>query len=356
MRRFHILLVSVAILLTCEPSHIRPVKTGDTNDPVQTCSFELGLTAEFKGTNFAWIVPASGDLLYTRNGGGNWSEIGTDMIGGFLMLSFADENNGWAINWSGELWKTENGGQNWNKFESDSNSDTPPFAAAVDLKLVDKLNGWMLGPFRIWRTGDGGNTWREYTPPIQGYYHFYSLFFLDPYEGWIGGHGTAYKTEDGGETWEEIEIGSEETYITTIFFSSKGVGWIKVGWINGGREELYRTLNGGRNWRHQSFSIPGEDWHISSIHFLNRNEGWAVGFGPDNNVYENKGGIVLQTADGGVSWKEVDIKHNESFYELVHFSDSQNGWVLSRRNVYRTVDSGKTWSNVLQLPQSRTQW
>ena len=105
-----------------------------------------------------------------------------------------------------------------------------------------------------------------------------------------------------------------------------------------------------------SFSIPGEGWHIDSVRFLNRNDGWAVGWGPDNNVYENKGGIALHTADGGVSWKDVDIKHSESIYELVHFSDSQNGWILSRRNVYRTVDGGKTWSNVLQLPQSRTEY
>lgn len=351
MRALRILLVSVAILLTCEPSHIRPVNTGNANDPIQECSIELPLTAEFRGTNFAWIVPSSGDLFYTRDGGGNWNEIGTDTIGGFLMLSFADENYGWAINWSGQLWKTENGGQNWNKFEGYSNQNAPPFAAAVDFKFVDKLHGWMLGPFRIWRTGDGGNTWQEYTPSIQGHYHFYSLFFLDPYEGWIAGdYGTIYHTEDSGETWECIEVGSEEMDCNEIFFVSKSIGWVR-----GSREKLYRTLDGGRRWKPLSFSIPGEDWYISSIRFLNRNEGWAVGFGPDNNVHENKGGIVLQTADGGVSWKEVDIKHNESFYELVHFSDSQNGCVLSRRNVYRTVDGGKTWSNVLQLPQPSTQ-
>src|SRR5262245_34145301 len=76
MRALPILLVFVAILLTCEPSHTRPVKTGNANDPVQTCSFELPVTAEFRGTNFAWIVPPSGDLLYTWNSGGNCSEIG----------------------------------------------------------------------------------------------------------------------------------------------------------------------------------------------------------------------------------------------------------------------------------------
>jgi photosystem II stability/assembly factor-like uncharacterized protein len=358
MRALPILLVFIAILLTREPSHIRPVKTGNANDPVQTCSFsfELPRTAEFRGTNFVWIVPSSGALMYTRDGGGSWSEIGADTIGGFLMLSFADENNGWAINWSGQLWKTETGGQNWNKFEGDSSQGAPPFAAAVDFKLVDKLHGWMLGPFQIWRTADGGHTWQSYAP-TNYYYHFFSFFPLDPYEVWVGGlGGVVYHIEEGGERWEEVQPGperneaSEEIEFRDVFFISKDVGW-----ANGLEGELFRTLDGGKNWRPLSFSIPGEGWAINSIYFLNRNDGWAVGWGPDNNVYENKGAIVLQTADGGLSWKEVDIKHDESSYELVSFSDSQNGWMLSRRNVYRTVDGGKTWSNVLQLPQSRTE-
>ena len=66
MRALPILLVFVAILLTCEPSRIRSVKTGNANDPVQKCSFELPVTAEFRGTNFAWIVPPSGDLHLPR--------------------------------------------------------------------------------------------------------------------------------------------------------------------------------------------------------------------------------------------------------------------------------------------------
>ncbi len=356
MRAFPILLVFVAILLTCEPSHIRPVKTGDANNHVQTCSIELPVTAEFWGTNFAWIVPSSGDLFYTKDGGGNWSEIGADTIGGFFMLSFADENNGWSINWSGQLWKTETGGENWNKFEGDSSQGAPPFVMAVDFKLIDKLHGWILGPFQIWRTADGGHTWQSYAP-TKWHYYLFSFFSLDPYEVWVGGTGgVVYHIEEGSERCEEVQPGperneaSEEIEFSDIFFISKGVGWAK-----GLRGELFRTLDGGKNWRPLSFSIPGEGWDINSIYFLNRNDGWAVGWGPDSNVDENKGGIVLQTADGGLSWKEVDIKHNESFYELVNFSDSQNGWVLSRRNVYRTVDGGKTWSNVLQLPQSRTE-
>ena len=181
---------------------------------------------------------------------------------------------------------------------------------------------------------------------------FLLTFFLDSDEGWIAGdYGFVYHTEDGGETWECIEVGSEETEFSDVFFVSKSIGWVQ-----GVKGELYGTLDGGRSWRPLSFSIPGEGWFIISSYFLNRNEGWAVGAGPDNSVYENKGGIVLHTANGGVSWKEIDIKHGESFYELVHFSDSQNGWILSRRNVYRTLYGGKTWSNVLQLPQSRTEY
>ena len=351
MRALPILLVSVAILLTCEPSHIRPVKTGETNDPVQACSIELPLIAEFRGTDFAWIVPSSGDLLYTRDGGEKWNKITADTVGGFYLPSFIDENTGWVISWSGKLWRTENGGETWVSIIDQSNPNAPTIVSAADFKFIDKLHEWILGPFLVWRTMDGGNTWQPYAPPNQVYYHFYSLFFLDSDEGWIAGdHGTVYHTENSGGTWEEVELGSEEMECYVILFVSKNIGWIM-----GSEEKLYRTLDGGRSWKPFSYPIPGEGWHIDSVRFLNRNQGWAVGWGPDNNVYENKGGIVLHTADGGVSWKEVDIKHSESFYELVNFSDSQNGWILSRRNVYRTVDGGKTWSNVLQLPQSRTE-
>ena len=160
MRALPILLVSVAILSTCEPSHIRPVKTGDTNDPVQTCSIDLPLIAEFRGTDFAWIVTSSYDLLYTRDGGEKWSKIAADTVGGFYLPSFIDENTGWVISWSGNLWRTENGGETWVSLVDDSNPNTPPLVSAVDFKFVDKLHGWILGAFLVWRTMDGGITWQ----------------------------------------------------------------------------------------------------------------------------------------------------------------------------------------------------
>jgi len=347
-------LVSVVVLFGCKSSQPKQVESTDNAKQLPSTSMELSITAEFGGKDAAWVVPSNGDLLYTQDGGGKWNKINADTVGRFYMLSFIDENNGWAISLSGKLWRTENGGETWERLIDDSNPNAPPFDSAVDFKFVDKLHGWILGPFLVWRTVDGGNTWQSYGPPTQEYYHFYSLFFLDSHEGWIvGHHRTVYHTEDGGETWEEIEVGSKESEgmeCSDVFFVSKSIGWVK-----GSREELYKSLNGGKNWQPLSFSIPGEGWHIRSIYFLNRNDGWAVGWGPDNNVYENKGGIVLQTTDGGAHWKEVHIGHNESYYELVHFSDVQNGWVLSRRNAYRTVDGGKTWRNVLQLPQSPAQ-
>ncbi len=345
MRIFQILVVFVAVSLGCESSQTKPLKTDDTNNPHQASSLEQPLSAEFRGRDGAWIVSSGGDLLYTQDGGGKWSKINAGTVERFDLLSFIDENNGWVISKSGKLWRTENGGQNWRRLGDDNNANGPHFASAVKIQFADKLNGWVLGPFSIWRTVDGGKTWRTYAPPTQEHYHFYSLFLLDSYEGWLGGdYGIVYHIKDGGETWEEIEVGPEETEFTGIFFISKSVGWVK-----GLRGELYKTMNGGKSWRPLSFSIPGEGWDINSIYFLNANEGWAVGWGSDASVQENKGGIVLQTTDGGASWKEVNIKHTESFYELIFFADSQNGWVLSRRNAYRTVDGGKTWYKVLQL-------
>ncbi len=310
----YVLLVFVAISSCCESSQPKSVKTNDANTADQEVSYAQPLCAEFRGKDHAWIVSKEGDLLVTQDGGGKWNKIAAGTVDGFDLLSFVDENNGWVINKFGNLWITEDGGLTWNRLRA----NTPSFVSSVGLKFADKLHGWVLGPFTIWRTVDGGKTWREHAPPTQEHYHFYSLFFLDSNEGWIGGeYGIMYHTKNGGESWEEIEVGSEETEYTNVFFVSKIVGWVK-----GLRGELYRTLDGGRRWRPLSFSIPGEGWKIKTIYFVDAKLGWAVGWGSEVDVSENKGGIVLQTIDGGKSWKEMNIKHNEVFYELIYFSGS----------------------------------
>jgi photosystem II stability/assembly factor-like uncharacterized protein len=208
MRIMPVFLIFVAVSLGCESTQSKQTKTNDTNNPAPASSVEWSITAGFRGGDIAWIVSSSGDLLYTRDGGGNWNKIDADTVGGFEMLSFVDENNGWAISRLGKLWRTDNGGRNWNRLGHDSNPNSLSFIPAVDFKFIDRLHGWVLEPFQIWRTTDGGHTWQSYEPPTQEYYHFFSFFFLDPYEGWVGGEGgVVYHIEDGGKKWEEVKPG-----------------------------------------------------------------------------------------------------------------------------------------------------
>ncbi len=117
-----------------------------------------------------------------------------------------------------------------------------------------------------------------------------------------------------------------------------------------------------------------EDASLCDVFFLDPNTGWAVG----------GQGTVLQTANGGASWRAIstapqdrmnDLTLMEKFrnptmttesdvsrpvrchFESVFFADPSNGWIAggysvpyvarSRAFVLKTTDGGKTW-NVVQ--------
>jgi hypothetical protein len=99
---------------------------------------------------------------------------------------------------------------------------------------------------------DGGKIW-TCRPPIDQPYDD-AVFFVDDDYGWVGGG----------------EIGS------------KASGWVQV------------TTNGGQHWSGRTLNSP---WPVREIHFVNRQNGWAVG----GNWLQKVGGIY-SSKDGGHTW------------------------------------------------------
>jgi photosystem II stability/assembly factor-like uncharacterized protein len=85
-------------------------------------------------------------------------------------------------------------------------------------------------------------------------------------------------------------------------------------------------------WTTQTSGTPN---NLFSVHFVNANEGWAVGFS----------NTILHTTNGGTNWTAQTNQGGVpvSSYLGVRFLDSNTGWAGGGTAVVRTTDGGASW-------------
>ena len=105
---------------------------------------------------------------------------------------------------------------------------------------------------------------------------------------------------------------------------------------------------------------------FTTVNFINENTGWLNGRGernpePEQNensnkkpkkpgekivdpLKENQGFEVLQTTDGGQTWRQIPDQFKNKI-RSVWFVDAQHGWALTiDRDILATADGGATWT------------
>lgn len=94
-------------------------------------------------------------------------------------------------------------------------------------------------------------------------------------------------------------------------------------------------------------NAPAASSRYDDIWFVTAVTGWAV----------NSNGDILNTTNGGASWQRQF--HSDDYLRCVGFANRSVGWVgtLGRQNqpgrLYHTKNSGKTWTQVANLPAIR---
>ncbi|MGE0127990.1 MAG: YCF48-related protein [Blastocatellales bacterium] len=183
-----------------------------------------------------------------------------------------------------------------------------------------------------------------------------AIHFVDSMTGWAAGDaGVVYRTTDGGRNWKPLLTGGAAN-INFIYFIDWNHGWM-LGESSGrdgdeveGDNILLLTTNGGRAWTRKS--LP----NVTSLHFTDSKNGWAVG----------RNATLLKTTDGGLEWNKVESmekliglpiessNYNFGFCDI-HFSDAEHGWLIgnfygrARNNIggiFTTSDGGVTWKRV----------
>jgi photosystem II stability/assembly factor-like uncharacterized protein len=178
------------------------------------------------------------------------------------------------------------------------------------------------------------------------------------------GSGNVWKTENAGITWTPIfdDQGSYSIGCVTIDPNNPNVVWIGTGEDLGGRhfgygDGVYRSDDGGKTWTNMGLK---NSEHVSKIviHPNDSNTIWVASQGP----LWSKGGErgVYKTTDGGKNWKSVLIDNEwTGATELV--LDPRNPdriyvamWQRHRTiaaymgggpgsGIYRSDDGGETW-------------
>ena len=188
------------------------------------------------------------------------------------------------------------------------------------------------------------------------------------------GSSGVWKTENSGTTWKPI-FDREASYSTgcvTIDPNDNSIIWIGTGENVGGRhvaygDGVYKSTNGGKSWTNMGLK---KSEHISKIivHPNNSDIVWVASQGPLWSSGGERG--LYKTIDGGKNWKKV-LGGNEwtGVTELVIDPRNPNNlyaatWQRHRTvaalmgggpdsGLHRSIDGGETWEKLKTgLPNS----
>ncbi len=272
------------------------------------------------GAQSAWVAEdqAGGILLYrTADGGANW-EVSSVPVRGEPQFSFIDAQHGWLLLHQGvaagseavTLLKTEDGGATWTQVAmaqpQDGSSDSLPFGGdKTGVSFRNATDGWLTGyspvtgSIYLFNSRDGGRTWMPQTVAVPDVFREVMLtsrppVFVSAQDGYMAAEFAGvklsfllYATHDGGQTWSPLNVPVSGTDRRLVWdFVDSSHGFIANG------EELYRTEDGGANWKSVSSGSTLKD--ITRLDFVSPQVGWAV----------SKKSVV-KTTDGGLTWTPV---------------------------------------------------
>ncbi|HEX8192321.1 MAG TPA: hypothetical protein VF552_05425 [Allosphingosinicella sp.] len=233
--------------------------------------------------------------------------------------------------------------------------------------------GWYgNGEGRLYRTGDGGESWGEVWHRPGTFVR--ALGFVDADTGILGNVGVGafpgvtdtqplYRTADGGRSWTPVRIeGPVPAGICAIEVQrsetidrgelARATAIHAAGRV-GGPAHYLRSDDLGRSWSSRDLSAAAGA--IFDVKFTGRRTGFlAAATSPD---VREASGLILRTDDGGESWRPVfrTSRAYETVWKL-HFPTRQVGYgtvqsydpdtARVQRHVAKTVDGGATWTEL----------
>jgi len=290
-------MISMAVVLLCASAWAGQwTVLGPDGGDVRSLSYDP------KNPDHVYLGTSTGSIFASEDGGHNWTRFahlgtGDDYVLDHIVVDPQNPRNVYVAAWSvenqqaGDLFRSHNGGKNWDVLPgmrgksiraldiADSNSKT---------LIVGALDG-------VFRSDDGGDSWRQISPPNHGDIHNIESIAVDPKDPntvYAGTWHLAWKTADGGATWNRINKGMiEDSDVFSIIVDSSNPSVVFASACSG----IYKSESAGA-----SFSkIQGIPFSARRTRVLKQD--------PNNpsTVYAGTTEGLWKTTDAGKTWKRV---------------------------------------------------
>jgi len=277
---------------------------------------------------------------------------------------------------SGGLWKSTSGGIKW----------APVFdkqiTASVGAVAIQQSNPSVVwvgtgegnprnslnGGYGVFKTLDGGKTWMSMGLEKTRHIHKILIDPTDPNTVYVGAIGApwgaheergVYKTTDGGKNWRRILFSNNTSGVADMVMDPNNPNKIIAAlwdhkrdpWFfksGGAGSGLYMTYDGGENWKKLSEKEGLPKGELGRI-------GLAIAASKTDVIYaliESKKNALYKSTDGGSQWKMVNDKEdigNRPFYYSDIFVDPQNENRVYSVFTYVNVseDGGKSFTELM---------
>jgi photosystem II stability/assembly factor-like uncharacterized protein len=259
-------------------------------------------------------------LLLANAGLAQSTKVSVPTTASLRGLSVVSANVVWASGTGGTVIKTIDGGKTWSVI-------VVPGAETLDFRgirawddktaLIISSGPAEKGQARIFWTQDGGNNWQQVFEEKRTGIFFDAIAFWDRRHGIvlsdpIDGHFALFRTDDGGATWRQIPPAALPPSLPNegAFAASNSCLTVQgdkhVWFATGGAKvaRVFRSSDRGKTWSvaetpmHPANASSG----IFSLAFSDEKSGVAVG-GDYAHAESSDLPNVMFTSDGGRSWR-----------------------------------------------------